>query len=59
MHDHSPVQQPSPTIGEQIGSDKGGGEQPQASHSMWWMVACCAPMILIVLAILLGVFGPL
>jgi hypothetical protein len=26
-------------------------------HSMWLMVACCAPMLLIALAILLGVFG--
>lgn len=24
---------------------------------MWWMVACCAPMVLLALAIFLGVFG--
>ena len=35
----------------------GDAEQPHGSHSMWWMVACCAPMALIALAILLGLFG--
>ncbi len=58
MHDHSPVQQFSPTTVGQDDPERGGGEQPQAPHSMWWMVACCAPMVLIALAILLGVFGP-
>lgn len=57
MHDHSPVQQSSPTTGGLDDPETGGDEQPQASHSMWWMVACCAPMVLIALAILLGVFG--
>lgn len=32
---------------------------PEGSgHSMWWMVACCAPMLLIAVALLLGLFGP-
>lgn len=31
---------------------------PEHGHSMWWMVVCCAPMVLLVLAIFLGVFGP-
>ena len=35
----------------------GDAEQPHGSHSMWWMVACCAPMALIALANLLGLFG--
>ena len=26
-------------------------------HSMWWMVACCAPMVLIAVALVLGAFG--
>jgi len=29
-----------------------------SGHSMWWMVACCAPMVLIAVALLLGLFGP-
>jgi len=30
----------------------------ESGHSMWWMVACCAPMVLIAVALLLGLFGP-
>jgi hypothetical protein len=28
-----------------------------AGHSMWWMVACCAPMVLVAVALLLGAIG--
>ena len=49
MHDHDTT--------ASLDRQPGDGEQPQASHSMWWMVACCAPMVLIALAILLGLFG--
>jgi hypothetical protein len=49
MHDHNAIPAGSP-------SDEDA--QPAPSHSMWWMVACCAPMVLIALALLLGVFGP-
>jgi hypothetical protein len=57
MHLHSPASESRPATGGPDGpqSDDAGGPQP--SHSMWWMVACCAPMVLIALAILLGVFG--
>jgi hypothetical protein len=49
MRDHTPT--PS------LGRPPGDGEEPRGSHSMWWMVACCTPMVLIALAILLGLFG--
>ena len=57
MHDHSPTRQSGPTTGRRDDSETGEGEQPQPSHSMLWMVACCALMVLIALALLLGVFG--
>ena len=58
MHDHnaSPVAQPERAA--PAGSPSDEDPQPGPSHSMWWMVACCAPMVVIALAILLGVFGP-
>lgn len=31
--------------------------QPEASHSMWLMLLCCIPMVLIFVAILFGAFG--
>ena len=33
------------------------GAEARPGHSMWWMAACCAPMVLIALALLLGAFG--
>lgn len=57
MHDHTPTSQSQPATGAAAGPQPGDAEQPQASHSMWWMVACCAPMVLIALAVLLGLFG--
>ena len=39
------------------GSGSDASAPPMAGHSMWAMVACCAPMILIVLAVLFGWFG--
>lgn len=30
---------------------------PARGHSLWWMVACCAPMALLAVAILLSVLG--
>lgn len=35
-----------------------GDGRPGHAHSMWWMVVCCAPMVLIALAILFGALGP-
>jgi hypothetical protein len=58
MHNHKPVPESGPPIGGPDGPQPDNAGQPQPSHSMWWMVACCAPMVLIALAILLGVFGP-
>ena len=56
-HDHGPI--PSERAGtgtaDAPASDTDG--QARHGHSMWWMVACCAPMVLLALAILLGVFG--
>lgn len=37
-------------------SDQSG--EARTRRSIWWMVACCAPMVLLAIAILLGVFGP-
>lgn len=31
--------------------------QHEASHSMWPMLICCIPMVLILVAVLLGAFG--
>ncbi len=58
MHDHDPAQESRPGAGRPDRPETDEGGQPQASHSMWWMVACCAPMVLIGLPILLGLFGP-
>lgn len=57
-HDHGPI--PSPRPGTAAGDAPAPGDKVQRGHghSMWWMVACCAPMVLLALAILLGVFGP-
>ena len=49
MHDHTPT----PSLGRQPGE----GEEPHGSHSTWWMVACCAPMVLVAAAVVLGLFG--
>ena len=56
--DHGTI--PSPRPGTVAGDAPALGDraQPQHGHSMWWMVACCAPMVLLALAIVLGVFGP-
>ena len=53
MHNHNPTLEASP-----VTEQSDGGAQPQPAHSMWWMVACCAPMFLIALALFLGLFGP-
>jgi hypothetical protein len=57
MHDHKPNPQSRPATGAAAGRQPADAEEPEGSHSMWWMVACCAPMVLIGLAILLGLFG--
>ena len=55
-HDRAPAQLPS---GDKADREAPAHEPPAGhGHSMWWMVVCCAPMVLIVLAILFGVFGP-
>lgn len=53
-HAHGPLRQ------AQSPADASPDEEARAvhGHSMWWMVACCAPMVLLALAILLGVLGP-
>lgn len=60
MHDHHPrpAAGRSPNREDQPQLQPDGHEQHQGSHSMLWMVACCAPMVLLAVAILLGVFGP-
>jgi hypothetical protein len=50
MHDHD-IRRAQPPDAHHDGPDARG-------HSMWWMVVCCAPMVLVALAALLGVFGP-
>ncbi len=57
MHDHNvtPIQ-PSEAV-TPIGTPADDDARPGQSHSMWWMVACCAPMVVIALALLLGAFG--
>jgi hypothetical protein len=60
MHDHDirPVErsatgprgQAGPPDAHEDGSHAGG-------HSMWWMVVCCAPMVLIALALALGLLS--
>ena len=57
-HDHGPI--PSDRAGTGATDAPAAGDEvlPGHGHSMWLMVACCAPMVLLALAILLGVFGP-
>lgn len=57
MHDQNPPPESGPAIGVD-GPESDNAGKPPSSHAMWPMVACCAPMVLIALAILLGVFGP-
>ena len=52
MHNHNPTPESRPAT-----KVPDAGVPPQPAHSMWWMVVCCAPMILIALAIFLGLFG--
>ena len=58
MHDHNRVSASRPPTAGADELPQADDAQADRSHSMWWMVACCAPMVLIALAILLGVFGP-
>ena len=58
MHNHTLAPQSRGTTDEPDGPRSDEASEPEPSHSMWWMVACCAPMVLIALALLLGVFGP-
>lgn len=57
MHDHGSVRAVRPETATPAEPAVDRDEQSATSHSMWWMVACCAPMVLLALAILLGVFG--
>lgn len=57
MHDHNPNPQSRLATGAAAGRQPADAVEHQGSHSMWWMVACCAPMVLIALAILLGLLG--
>ena len=57
MHDHNSLPPgPTDTVAP-AGSAPDDEAPPVHSHSMWWMVACCAPMVVLALALLLGVFG--
>ena len=58
MHSHNPIETGRPRPAEAARPSTEGNDEGGHSHSMWWMVACCAPMVLIALAILLGVLGP-
>lgn len=57
-HQHGTAQSPRTGSGPDADGMPDAAGQPETGHSMWWMVACCAPMVLLTLAILLGVFGP-
>ena len=56
MHDHGPRPSPATPSGTDPATAAEGSEA-QPGHSMWWMAVCCAPMVLIALALLLGAFG--
>lgn len=55
---HTALPVPRPKTPKASAAVHGDDAHQAPGHSMWWMVACCAPMILLALAILLGVFGP-
>lgn len=57
MHDHPA--RPSTTAPQDEAAPTADARSTGASHghSMWAMVACCAPMVLIAVALLLGLFG--
>lgn len=57
-HDHRPSRSAQPGTATPDGPAPDDEAQPGHGHSMWLMVACCAPMVLLALAILLGIFGP-
>lgn len=56
--EHSLHPAPRPGTPEVAGAVRAEEAHHAPGHSLWWMVVCCAPMVLLVLAILLGVFGP-
>jgi hypothetical protein len=55
-HNHDAIPTSRQTAAEDAQAPDDDAQHGEA-HSMWWMVACCAPMVLLALAILLGVFG--
>jgi len=57
-HDHNAIPSSPPGTAAEDARAPDDDAQPEHGHSMWWMVACCAPMVLLALAIVLGVFGP-
>lgn len=57
-HQHGTVQSRRTESRPDADGTPDAARPPETGHSMWWMVACCAPMVLLALAILLGVFGP-
>lgn len=56
MHDHGPGPSTEPSTAQrrQPVPPSDHGAQHEGSHSMWWMLVCCAPMVLIALALILG-----
>jgi hypothetical protein len=59
MHDHDPgrAARPGPGQRQQPLPQSDHGAQHEKSHSMWWMLVCCAPMVLIALALALGLLS--
>lgn len=58
MHDHDARPASSPAGRSPAEPQLDAEHDGQHGHSMWWMVVCCAPMVLLALALLLGAFGP-
>lgn len=60
MHEHYPDADRLGTTAEPAGvttnphQATNEGEHAEGSHSMWLMVLCCAPMVLIAIALLIG-----
>jgi hypothetical protein len=56
VHNHNATSSSPDPPGAAPASGADPSEAPRG-HSMWWMVACCAPMVIVALALVLGLFG--
>lgn len=54
-HDHLPIARP-PHGAQTPATDASASDEAGADHSMWWMVLCCAPMVLFFVVIVFGLF---